>query len=198
MGHKEALLAGARECIEKIGYSRTTARDLVAASNTNLASIGYHYGSKEELLDKAIAQAFDEWTEQAISIAVANSGSGPLERLALGWRAMLDSFAEHRGLLVSFVEAVAAARRRPELRKDLEHQYRTSRSRIAEQIRRQLGLPELANPSRGDLDQVLASLAIAVSDGFALQWLSDPDGTPSGEELSAALSALAGLLMSGR
>lgn len=198
MGHKEALLIAARRCIEEIGYSRTTARDLVAASNTNLASIGYHYGSKEALLDKAIAQAFDEWTEQAISIALANSGTGPLERLALGWRAMLDSFADHRALLVSFVEAAAAARRRPELQKDLEHQYRTSRNRIAEQIRRELDLPDVPNPSRGDLDQVLASLAIAVSDGFALQWLSDPDRTPSGEEFLAALSTLAGLLFGDR
>ncbi|MGH3839469.1 MAG: TetR family transcriptional regulator, partial [Pseudonocardiaceae bacterium] len=41
MGHREALLDGARRCLLERGYARTTARDLVAASGTNLASIGY-------------------------------------------------------------------------------------------------------------------------------------------------------------
>jgi AcrR family transcriptional regulator len=51
MGHREALLAGARRCLLERGYARTTARDLVAASDTNLASIGYHFGSNEALLN---------------------------------------------------------------------------------------------------------------------------------------------------
>ncbi|NHW87893.1 helix-turn-helix transcriptional regulator, partial [Escherichia coli] len=46
MGHRERLLAGARNCLYERGYTRTTARDIVAASDTNLASIGYHFGSK--------------------------------------------------------------------------------------------------------------------------------------------------------
>ena len=51
MGHKEDLLAGAKQVLIERGYSNTTARDVVAASHTNLASIGYHYGS----LDKCVA-----------------------------------------------------------------------------------------------------------------------------------------------
>ena len=56
MGHREALLDGARRCLLERGYARTTARDLVAASGTNLASIGYHFGSKEALLNGAMQQ----------------------------------------------------------------------------------------------------------------------------------------------
>ena len=44
-------------------YGNITARDLVAASNTNLGSIGYHFGSKEALLNEAIGQALEEWTD---------------------------------------------------------------------------------------------------------------------------------------
>ena len=36
MGHREDLLTAARQCLEDKGYARTTARDLVAASGTNL------------------------------------------------------------------------------------------------------------------------------------------------------------------
>lgn len=49
MGHREDLLEGAKRCLLEKGYARTTARDIGAASGTNLASIGYHYGSKEAL-----------------------------------------------------------------------------------------------------------------------------------------------------
>ncbi|NIB31876.1 helix-turn-helix transcriptional regulator [Pseudonocardia sp. MCCB 268] len=44
MGHREGCWPGQRGASEK-GFGRTTARDVVAASGTNLASIGYHFGS---------------------------------------------------------------------------------------------------------------------------------------------------------
>jgi len=53
MGHKEDLLEGAQRCLLAKGFVRTTARDIVAESGTNLASIGYHYGSKDALLVQA-------------------------------------------------------------------------------------------------------------------------------------------------
>ena len=40
MSHREDLLAGAVQCLREKGYAHTTARDIVAASGTNLASIG--------------------------------------------------------------------------------------------------------------------------------------------------------------
>jgi AcrR family transcriptional regulator len=61
MGHREDLLAGAVRCLREKGYSRTTARAIVAASGTNLGSIGYHYGSTEALLNAAVMQAIDEF-----------------------------------------------------------------------------------------------------------------------------------------
>ena len=39
-------------CLREKGYAHTTARDIVAASSTNLASIGYHYGSTKALLER--------------------------------------------------------------------------------------------------------------------------------------------------
>ena len=37
MGHKEDLLAGAKQVLVERGYANATARDIVAASKTNLA-----------------------------------------------------------------------------------------------------------------------------------------------------------------
>src|SRR3954453_5157186 len=107
MGHREALLIGARQCLEERGYARTTTRDIVAASGTNLASIGYHFGSKEALLNEAIGLAFQEGTERGGPGPFPRPDAQPLERLAASWTALRDSYDEHGPLRVAFVEALA-------------------------------------------------------------------------------------------
>ena len=64
MGHREDLLAGAKRCLLEKGWSRTTARDIVAASGANLASIGYHYGSKDALMREALFAAMGDWADE--------------------------------------------------------------------------------------------------------------------------------------
>src|SRR5213592_4977289 len=66
--HRDLLLEAAKRLLRDKGYARTTARDLVAASGTNLASIGYHFGSKEALLNEAIGDAFEEWTNEVVAM----------------------------------------------------------------------------------------------------------------------------------
>ncbi|MEN1888177.1 TetR/AcrR family transcriptional regulator [Streptomyces mirabilis] len=64
MGHREDLLEGAKRCLLEKGFVRTTARDIVKESGTNLASIGYHYGSKDALLTQAFVELVQEWGEK--------------------------------------------------------------------------------------------------------------------------------------
>ena len=80
--HRERLLEAAIVCLQEKGYARTTARDLVAASDTNLASIGYHFGSKEHLLNVAVAEAFQRWLKPLVALAAEPGPATPLERLA--------------------------------------------------------------------------------------------------------------------
>jgi AcrR family transcriptional regulator len=181
VGHREALLLGARRCLEERGYARTTARDIVAASGTNLASIGYHFGSKEALLNEAIGQAFDEWTQQVGEIAMSVPDASPLDRMAASWVTLLDSFAAHRQMLVAFIEALAQAERSPELRAQLADFYQRTREQIAAMVHAAIGGVDDATAER------VASFLIAVCDGFVVQYLLDPERTPSGEELVEAL-----------
>lgn len=58
--HRELLLEAAIESLQTNGYARTS-RDLVALSGTSPASIGYHFGSKEHLLNVAVTEAFQRW-----------------------------------------------------------------------------------------------------------------------------------------
>jgi AcrR family transcriptional regulator len=184
MGHREDLLTAARRLLEEKGYARTTARDLVAASGTNLASIGYHFGSKEALLNEAIGEAFAEWTDQVIAMSLEGRERQPLEAVGASWVEMLDSsFQRNRPLLVAFVESLAQAERSPELRAQLAAQYQRSRDVLAEVVTASVGEVEGLDP------QAVASFLCAVVDGFILQYLLDPDATPSGEKLVASLGA---------
>ncbi len=192
MGHREALLAGARQCIVERGYARTTARDLVAASGTNLGSIGYHFGTKEALLTAAIVEGLEEWGERFEGIlvgggALREAGQTPLERFEAMWSRVVDSFVENRALLLASFEAFIAAERNPELRALLTSAYQEARSGLAAMV---LGQPE------DDLDEgairSVGSLNLALMTGVIAQWLLDPDRSPSGADLADGLRAIAG------
>ncbi len=187
MGHREQLLAAARRLLEDKGYAHITARDLVAASGTNLASIGYHFGSKAGLLNAAIGQVFDEWTDQLADIAMKAAVATPVERAHITWSALLDGLDDKRALLLSFIEAFAQADRTPELRDQFAVQYQKFRARVAELV---------GESVHGELDaddpraRAVASFVIAVCDGLAMQWLLDPANAPTGDELLAGLGIL--------
>jgi AcrR family transcriptional regulator len=184
--HREQLLQGALECMREKGYARTTARDIAAASNSNLGSIGYHFGSKERLLNEAIREGFAEWTAQVGRVAFAEAGATPLDRGRASLLALTDTFKQHRPLMVAFVEALAQAERTPELRRELASIYEEGRSAIAAMVAASLD-DEAPVPDQ-DL-RAVASLIVAICDGLMLQWLIDPRRAPSGEELIAGLEA---------
>lgn len=183
MSHRDALLEGAKECLQTKGYARTTARDLVAASGTNLSSIGYHFGSKEALLAEAFDRLFDEWTERQVEAGRADPEATPLERMAASWRELLDGMPSRAPLLLAFVESIGPSVRNPELRARLAGHFEASRARVADIVAESLG------EDAGVDARVVASFLMAVADGFMLQFLVDPEATPSGEELIAGLGA---------
>ncbi|MGH9097698.1 MAG: TetR/AcrR family transcriptional regulator, partial [Acidimicrobiales bacterium] len=125
MGHREQLLAAARQCLIERGYAGTTARDLVAASDTNLGSIGYHFGSKEALLVEALNEAFTEYTEKVRAAAYGSStdSADPRQVVETAWLTMISIMSEYRPLLVALVEALAQAERNESLRNRLAKGY---------------------------------------------------------------------------
>lgn len=166
-GHRQALLEGAIKCIHEKGYARTTARDLVAASGTNLASIGYHYGSKEALLRAAIFESFRRWYMpliEAISERDLTDVTGEL----------LAGLDEHRWLLVAHLEAVAEAPRDEELRSFIAARYGDFRAALAERL------------GGGAEAEEQAARIMALLDGTIVQWLLGLDWLEAGALLKAA------------
>ncbi len=182
--HRDQLLKGAIECLRTTGYSRTTARQIAAAADASLASIGYHFGSKEALLNEAITSTCEQWATRLGEAASAAPDASPLEQMAASWLAMLASFDELRPVLVGFVEAVGQSAWSEELRKQMAAHYRRVRLAVTEMVSSSLGSSAEA---AGADPKVVAAYLIAVCDGLVLQWLLDPGETPTGEELVATL-----------
>jgi AcrR family transcriptional regulator len=187
MGHRDQLLAAARKLLQDKGYAHITARDLVAESGTNLASIGYHFGSKAGLLNAALGSVFEEWTTELVKVAMSAEHETPVERCLRAWSVMLEQLPGQRAMLLSFVEALAQADRDPDLRTQLAEIQRGTRDRVSAVVAESLGTTPDDPACRA-----LASFIMAVCDGLATQWLVNPEQSPTGEELRAGLNSMWG------
>src|ERR1700755_1215632 len=116
MGHKEDLLEGAKKVLIERGYSNTTARDVVAASHTNLASIGYHYGSLDALLTQAMIDMMGEWGGKFAEASTEQKAKSTEAKFRAVWGALLKLFETDRPLAIASFEIGAQAIRSPELR----------------------------------------------------------------------------------
>jgi AcrR family transcriptional regulator len=175
--HRDALLDAAKTLLSERDYGNITARDLVAASNTNLGSIGYHFGSKEALLNEAIGQALEAWTETIGRGIRADPGATPMERMVSSWRAVLDEFEQVRPYFLAFIEALPRSARSPQLADRLAAHYDRQRERVAGMLGDALDAEEARH---------LATLLIAITDGLLLQSFVDPDRRPTAAELAKA------------
>jgi len=187
MGHREDLLDGAAACLYQKGFGRTTARDVVAVSGTNLASIGYHFGSKEALLTDAAVRATAEWTEALDgALARVDPAGTPQERVEQTWRAVVELYTSHRKVWVTYVESLAEAARSPRLHEALVGAQHQTREELASMFH---ALPE--DPAEADRrTRVLGGLYQALLTGLMVQWTVDPDGAPTGAEIAEGLRML--------
>jgi AcrR family transcriptional regulator len=182
--NRERLIEGAISCLRVKGYARTTARDIAAASGANLASIGYHFGSKEALLNEAMIRIFEERTARLDQVTSTSGDASPLEHLATTFSSVLAMFETHRPILVAFLEAIAQSERSEELRARMAAHYRQTRTAVAQRV---VAAFAGTTDELPDDPAVFASFLIATLDGLVVQWLLDSADTPTGQELVASL-----------
>jgi len=185
MSHREDLLAGAVRCLREKGYAHTTARDIVAASGTNLASIGYHYGSTRALLNAAVLAALDDFGEQmARAIGGDDPGATTLERLERFWTRVIDSFRTSNQVWLATFDIFTVAQRDPDIRAAVAQGLDDSRLLWA----RLLYGADAADEPRA---RAIGSLHQALVSGVLVQWLIDPERAPSPAELAQGMQAMA-------
>ena len=191
MGNREALLAGAQRCLYEKGYARTTARDIASASGVSLAAIGYHFGSMGALLNAAMIQAIDQWGQEISRELAADVEIGrdapPMERFAAIWTRIIATFETHRQLWVATFEVLAQTEREPEVRRFLADALQQGREGLAMLFQR---IDPAIDPRKA---QIVGSFYQALMSGIVVQWVTDVERAPSGQDLAEALRIVAGI-----
>ncbi|MFF6790117.1 AcrR family transcriptional regulator [Streptomyces filamentosus] len=188
MGHKEDLLEGAKRCLLEKGYGRTTARDIVAASGTNLASIGYHYRSKDALLQQAFLALTEEWGQEVI-VAIEGSDepeADPYRRFRELCSLLVGTAGVSRPIWKLQTEVVTRLDDDETLREAIKGPQRQGRLDLAEGM---LGIDPEAEPEKA---RTAGLLLQALTAGVMLQWLADPETAPSVDDLVAGLKTVMG------
>ncbi len=193
MGHREDLLAGAKRCIEEKGWSRTTARDIVAASGANLASIGYHYGSKDALMREALFAAMGDWADDVQRSLEADEPAGGdqdtalRERFETRWTRVLELFGKHQAMWQSQLEAILQVRHDPELRAAFGRAQPEGRQGLVGLIH---GIDE--HDVDEETSRVMGSFYMTLVSGMVVQMAIDPELMPSAHDLVEAMRRIVG------
>ncbi|MEU8786906.1 TetR/AcrR family transcriptional regulator [Streptomyces sp. NPDC048637] len=186
MGHREDLLEGAKRCLLEKGYARTTARDIVAASGANLASIGYHYGSKDALMRQAIIASSEEWGSGVGQVPAADEampdGGDPLERFAAVWDLFLQRITTEREFIAAQVEVLGLLPRDTALREAIGEVLPEGGEGLVAIFE---GVPDTEVDA--EAARVVGSFYQALLTGLMVQSLLTPDAMPSGRDLATAL-----------
>jgi AcrR family transcriptional regulator len=184
MGNREALLAGAKRCLIEKGYARTTARDIAAASGVSLAAIGYHFGSKEALMNQAIYEFVGEWGEE-VQRALSAEGAPdaePLKRFESILGRTIESFSgPARGMWAAQLELMGPMEHSEELRTFLAGVQRVAAMGLAELF---LGIDPEQNP---EVARKAGSVLHALFIGVIVKWFMDPKQALSARELTDGL-----------
>jgi AcrR family transcriptional regulator len=156
----------------------------------SLAAIGYHFGSKDALMNQAVYEAVGDWAQGFEQmLATADPNATAQERIEMLLTHMVEPFAGSRPLWLAQFELIAEADRQPELREFF--------ARIQPEAHQGLGELFLygADPqSDKKTASVVGKLYHAILIGLMAQWLIDPETASTGPELAEALRIVAALV----
>ena len=193
MGNREALLEGAKRCLLEKGYSRTTARDIADAAGVSLAAIGYHYGSKESLLEQAFMAAMEDWFddekpepgEEPGEESHEEPAGGSIEQFRAFFADVIATFPAQKPLMRLNLEMGLEAEHNPALATFMSYAVQLGREGLAENLG---GL----DPKRdGELAQQVGAFYSVLMTGIVAQYLADRERFPSAEDLAAGLRYVA-------
>ena len=190
MSNRDDLLAGAKKCLLEKGYSRTTARDIAQASGVSLAAIGYHFGSKDTLMNEAMFQAIGEWGDRLEeAFAKAGPGLSVQERFARVFDDISATFDENQALWMASFELIIEVDRIPGAREMFRKAIPEARKGLANLI---LGVSE--DEIGPDMELGAGAVLYSLMAGLLIQRFADTERTPAGADLARGLRQLADVL----
>jgi AcrR family transcriptional regulator len=174
--NRSQLIEGTLRCLERLPPERVTARTIADASGANLASITYHFGSKDELVTEAVIAGLDRWLAQIARRLDELQARAPEDRLRAAFAVVADTRREHEGLARTFLAAMAKASHDERVRQLLTEGFRRTRGEVATVLG--LGTDAAGRDAAG--------LALALFNGLLFQSLVDPGLAIEGRRMTRA------------
>lgn len=182
------LLEGTLRCLELLPPERVTARAIAAESGANLASIGYHFGSKDDLVAAAVVAGLDRWLDEiadGLAELPAGTSTDSFRRAA---RVIKVSRREHAGVAQNLALALARGHHDTRIRARLVAGFRRARPEVAAVLG--FGTDRAGEDAGG--------LVLSLFVGMLLQVLLDPGLAIDGARLDRACARLAPVLPASR
>jgi AcrR family transcriptional regulator len=174
------LLEGTLRCLERLAPERVTARAIASESGANVASIAYHFGSKDELVTEAVIAGLDRWLDEIAADLGELERLAPTDRLRRAWSVIEATRRRHAGLAHNFLGALARAQHDSRVRSALADGFRRTRPRVA-------ALLGLGDDKTGE---DAAGLIHSLFTGLLFQGLLDPDLAIEGPRMTRAQARL--------
>jgi AcrR family transcriptional regulator len=188
---RDALLGATRAAINEGGLESVTARAVAGRARANLASIGYHFGSKDALVAEALVAEVTDLVAPVLELL--DGASDAVERAANAVTVLGDLFETSITRIPAYLAALSHAPHDGEVRARLAGLFEQVRERLAQNIDRQLAVGDL--PSWVD-PGAMAALIVAVVQGVVVAAALEPDRAE--DDARALAGQLFGLLLAVR
>jgi AcrR family transcriptional regulator len=178
--NREALVEGTLRCLERLPAERITARAIAEEAGANLASIAYHFGSKDELVTEAVIEGLDRWLVEIADALGDVERFAPEQRLRRAGVAFDETRMRHTGLATNFMAALARAQHDDRVREALADGFRRTRPRVAALLG--FGVDQAGVDAAGLVHSIFTSLLF--------QELLDPSLAITGRRMTRAQARL--------
>jgi len=178
--NRSNLIKGTLRCLERLPPEQITARAIAEESGANLASIGYHFGSKDNLVTEAVIEGLDRWLDEVATGLTDLALAEPAVRYRRAGEVIETSRRRHTGLAKNFIGALAKAQHDPRVREILAAGFRRTRPEVAALLG--LGSDQAGEDAGG--------LVLALFNGLLFQALLGPDLAIEGERMQRAQTRL--------
>ncbi|MFC4337653.1 TetR/AcrR family transcriptional regulator [Salininema proteolyticum] len=183
MEDREALLNGAEQCLLSKGYEWTTVRDIATAADVSMTAIEYHFGSRDSLLQRVLFDALEDWDASLQASLAETAGKKGRERFLAVWEILIRHLRENPPLWRASFELFRQAQRSPELMtvyKDNQPGTLSAMASLASSIDEVGMVPEESHTT--------GNVQLARVSGAVTQWLTNPETTPSPDDLFDGLT----------
>ena len=183
--NRGALLEGALRCLGQMPVDKISARVVAEESGANLASIGYHFGSKDALLAAAVVEGLDRWLDHiGARLATMPDVADAQVRFQQAVDAAEDTREEHEAVARAFVVALSRGHHDPVVAGRLAEGFMHTRPRVA----------ELLGLGPDDTGTDAGAVLHALFTGLLVQSLLSRELVIDGARITAALQRIAAVM----